>query len=418
MPKGRLLLFTFAAGCFAVAVNFAAASDWPRFRGPNGSGIASDVTIPVEWTAKNILWKVDLPGQGNSSPIVAKGRIFVQSASKDGTDRVLLCLDAKNGSTQWVKKVAGRALKGKIHKLNTLASASPAVDAERVYAVFWDGANQIINAYTQDGKPVWTRDLGPFTSEHGAGASPIAIGDKVYFNNDQDTKAELLCIDGKTGNTVWTVNRPFHRACYSSPFLRTFSDGRKPELVVATTTGITGYDPDTGAQHWNWEWKFKTKLLLRTVGSPVYDNGVLFANSGDSPRGVRYLVAVRLGENSPQQIWENVKDFPYMSTVLVHGKHVYCVNDQGVAGCYEAETGKRAWFERLEGDFVSSPVLINGKIYVTNELGDVYVIAANPASFQVLAKNSLGELVRATPAVADERLFIRGERHLFCIGQP
>jgi outer membrane protein assembly factor BamB len=415
MPKGRLLLPCLVAGCLVVAVNFAGASNWPRFRGPNGAGCANDRTIPVVWTDQHILWKVELPGLGNSSPVVWDGRVFVQAASKDGAERMLVCLDARDGSTQWVQKSPGKAVK--IHKLNTLASASPGVDAERVYALFWDGARQVLNGYTHSGQQLWTRDLGTFASEHGAGASPIPIGDKVYFANDQDGKAELLCLDGRTGSTIWSVNRPFHRACYSSPLLRTFPDGRKPELVVASTKGITGYDPDTGALHWNWEWDFKTKLLLRTVASPICENGLVFATSGDSPAGPRHMVAIQPSGSTATLVWENLKDFPYMSTILAHGKHIYFVNDKGRAGCFEAATGKRAWYGLLEGDFTSSPVVIDGKIYVANDYGDVYVIAANPDSFQLLHKNSLGESVRATPAVADERMFIRGARHLFCIGK-
>jgi len=422
MPKGRLLLPTLVVASIAVAVNLAGASNWPRFRGPNGTGNADDRTIPIQWTDNNILWKVELPGPGNSSPVVWNGRLFVQSTSKDGSERMLLCLDVKNGLTHWVQKMPGKAVK--VHQFNTLASASPGVDAERVYAVFWDGARQIMSAFTHDGTKVWTRDLGTFKSEHGAGASPIPIGDKVYLNNDQDGKAELLCLEGKTGNVVWSVHRPFHRACYSSPLLRTFADGRKPELVVVSTKGITGYDPDSGAQHWNWEWDFKTKLLLRTVASPIYEHGIVFATSGDNPTGPRHMVAVRPGDNSPSLVWENLKDFPYMSTMVAHGKHLYFVNDKGTAGCYEAETGQCAWFmredavgHRLEGDFTSSPVVIDGKVYATNQEGDVYVFSANPASFQLLAKNSLGEPVFSTPAVADERLFIRGKQHLFCIGK-
>jgi outer membrane protein assembly factor BamB len=415
MPKGRFLPPSLVVGCLLVAVNIAVASNWPRFRGPNGTGIANDRTIPVVWNSNNVLWKVELPGAGNSSPVVWNNRLFVQSSSKDGAERMLWCLDVKDGSTQWVRKMPGKAVK--IHKLNTLSSASPAVDAERVYAVFWDGGKQILNAYTHDGNPLWTYDLGDFKSEHGAGASPIPIGDKVYFNNDQDGKAVLYCFDGKTGNVVWSVQRPFHRACYSSPILRSFADGKKPELVVVSTKGLTGYDPDTGSQHWNWEWDFKTKLLLRTVASPIYQDGIVFATSGDSPAGPRHLVAVRPGDNSPSLVWENTKDFPYMSTVVAYGKHLYFVNDKGRVGCYETLTGKAAWFELLEGDFTSSPVVIDGKVYVANDYGDVYVFAADPASFQLLAKNSLGESVRATPAVADERMFIRGARHLFCIGK-
>jgi outer membrane protein assembly factor BamB len=377
MSKGRVLFPSLVFACFVVVVNLAAASNWPRFRGPNGTGHSDALTIPIKWDDQSILWKIELPGPGNSSPVVWNGRLFVQAASPDGNERMLLCVDTKDGKIQWVQKLEARPYK-KLHKLNTHASGSPGVDAERVYAVFWDGAKQFLNAYTHDGKPVWSKDLGIFTSEHGAGSSPIPIGDKVYFNDDQDGKATIRCFDGKTGETVWAVNRPFHRTCYSSPLLRTFPDGRKPELIVVSTKGITGYDPDTGVQHWDWQWDFKTKLLLRTVASPIYEHGIVFATSGDNPTGPRHMVAVRPGDSAPSLVWENLKDFPYMSTMVGYGKHIYFCNDKGTAGCYEAETGKRAWFERvdsagnrLEGDFSASPVVIDGKVYAINDKGEV-----------------------------------------------
>jgi outer membrane protein assembly factor BamB len=412
MLQGRHSLPIIVAVCVVFTVSIADASNWPRFRGPNGTGIANDKEIPVEFSGKNMLWQVPLPGLGNSSPMVWNDRLFVQCASKDGKERMLLCLDVKDGSTKWVQKMP--AAGARIHKKNTLASSSPGVDADHVYVVFWDGNKIFLNAYTHNGHPAWTRDLGTFSSEHGAGASPIPIGDKVYFANDQDGKSLLMALDAKSGKTVWAKERPAYRACYSSPFVRELPNGKGTELLVVSTMGITGYDPATGEQRWNWQWKFKSKQPLRTTASPVFDHGMLFACSGDGG-GDRHMVAVKLGD-TPTLVWENRKEFPYVPTMLSHGQHLYFVNDKGFAGCYEAETGKKVWFERLEGDFTASPVLIDGKIYAANEQGDVFVIAAAP-TFQLLAKNALGELIRATPAVADQRLFIRGQQQLFCIGK-
>ncbi len=174
-------------------------------------------------------------------------------------------------------------------------------------------------------------------------------------------------------------------------------NGGPTELIVDTTKGITGYDPDTGKKLWNWEWVFKQKTVLRTTGSPVCENGILFANAGDSPAGPRHAVAIKLGD-PPTLLWENLKDFPYISSLLAYNNHVYFVSDDGMAGCYEAATGKRVWLNRLEDHFSSSPILIDGKIYVVNDYGDVFVFAADPSSFKQLAKNSLGETVCATPA--------------------
>jgi outer membrane protein assembly factor BamB len=413
MPLGRVRLLLVVTVCFAMTVLSAAAADWTRFRGPNGSGIADDMDIPIKWNAQNMLWKAPMPGPGNSSPIVWKEHVYVQSASKDGKERLVICLDVQDGRALWSRSVGGKGKKATIHAKNTYASASPGVDAERVYVVFWDNVDQYLNAYTHDGEPLWSRNLGPFQSQHGAGASPIPQGGKVYFTLDSDSRAVLYCLDGKTGSTIWSQDRPHFRACYSSPIFHELPD-KSHELIVVSTMGITGYDPDKGTKRWNWDWKPIDKPL-RTTSSPVLANGILVATGGDSPAGPRHAVAVKLGAN-PTKVWEGTKDMPYVPSMLAWGNYVYFVNDAGFAGCLEAATGKKIWYHRLAGEFSSSPILVNGKIYAVNEDGTVFVMTAAP-TYQLLATNTVDETVRGTPAVADHRLFIRGQDHLFCIGK-
>jgi outer membrane protein assembly factor BamB len=394
----------------------AAADNWSRFRGPNGTGVAADMEIPIKWDQENgILWKVPMPGPGNSSPIVWGKRLFVQAASSDGKQRWLLCLDANDGKVLWQRDVPGS--KVKTHAKNTLASATPATDGERVYAAFWDGKNVAMVAYDFDGNLVWRRELGKFVSQHGAGASPVVYGNKVFFNNDQDGSAALLALDAKTGKTAWQAPREAYRACYSSPFLLDRPGGGS-DLIVASTGGITAYNPDNGHVNWHWVWSFD-RMPLRTTGSPIAAHGMIFACSGDGG-GDRHMVAVRLenggGVTRPVLAWENKKIVPYVPTLLVRGDYLYFVNDNGYAGCYIARTGEKVWYERLQGTLTSSPVLIDGKIVAPTEDGDVYVLAAEPM-YRLLAKNSLGERIGASPAVADHRMFLRGQEHLFCIGK-
>src|SRR5262249_43809549 len=153
--------------------------NWPRFRGPNGSGTAADKDIPVAWTDKDILWKTALPGVGNSSPIVWGDRLFLQSASRDGKERMLLCVDANSGKVLWSKSAPGS--RARIHPKNTLASGTPATDGERVYAAFWDGKHLSLAAYDFKGELLWNKDLGEFVSQHGAGHSPVVWRDHVYL---------------------------------------------------------------------------------------------------------------------------------------------------------------------------------------------------------------------------------------------
>jgi outer membrane protein assembly factor BamB len=405
-----LLIYIFLFAGLAIADN------WPRFRGPNGSGIGTDQQVPVKWSKDNILWKVPVPGDGNSSPVIWGDRLFVQSATGDG-ERLLLCLNVKDGKPLWSRTMTGsKAVK---HQKNTYASSSPAVDGERVFSAIWDGNNIWMHAFDLDGHPLWKRDLGPFVSQHGAGASPVVFHDKVYYAMDQDGKSTLLCLDARKGHTIWEKPRPDVRASYGAPFIWERIKGT-PELVVASTPEVTGYDPDTGDIHWRWAWKHTTPLPLRVVASPVFWGDTVYANAGEGGKN-RGLVALKVtGDEKQAKValsWQNKKDFPYVPTILAHDGLLFYFNDVGAAGCFQAKNGDRLWVERLGAPFTSSPVLAGGKLYAANEAGEVFVLAASPA-FTLLAKNELGERVRATPAVAGNRLFVRGRYHLFCIGEP
>ncbi len=398
------------------SISVSDAADWPRFRGPNGTGIAADKDIPVQWNEKDgILWKVPIPGVGNSSPIVWGKRLFLQSSATDGSARQLLCIDVTNGKELWTQSVPGK--RARINDRNSWASSTPATDGERVYALFWDGESNRLHTYDFDGKPLWDHSFGGFKSQHGAAHSPIVEGGKVFVAHDQDGASELVALDAKSGKLVWEKPRKPFRTCYSVPFLLT-TPGRAPELIVASTAGITSYDPETGGTNWEWTWTFD-RSPLRTVGSPVYGQGLVFATSGDGS-GDRHMIAVKAGGKgdvtSSNLVWENKKVFPYVPTMITWGDHLYSVNDFGIAACNVASTGEEVWTKRLGGNVSASPVLIDGKIYVCTEAGEVYVIAAEP-KFKQLARNSMGEGVMATPAVADGRLFFRGKTHLFCIGK-
>ena len=393
------------------------ADNWARFRGPNGMGVSNDKGIPDQFDEKNgILWKIPLPGPSNSSPIVWGKRLFVQTTTKDAKTRLLMCLDSANGKTLWSRSIP--ASKAHTHDKNTLASATPAADGQVVVAAFWDGKDIILAAYDFQGEKLWDKNLGSFTSQHGAGASPIIYKDKVIFVNDQDGTSQVLVLNKKTGDIIWQAPREAFRACYSAPFILE-KKGFEPELIVTSTKSIRSYQPDKGTVNWNWTWTF-SGMPLRTTGSPIYAHDMIFACSGDGG-GDRHMAAIGLeGGGSKTQtktLWENKKDFPYVPCLLSRGDNLYFVNDKGFAGCYAMKDGKQIWYKRLpEATFTSSPVLIDGKMVAASEEGDVYVLAAEP-TYRLIARNTLGERVRATPAVADNRLYIRGQYHLFCIGK-
>jgi outer membrane protein assembly factor BamB len=195
---------------------------------------------------------------------------------------------------------------------------------------------------------------------------------------------------------------------------------KTPELMVTSTTAITSYNPETGKPNWYWNWTFK-KDPLRTIASTSYADGMLLAMSGDGS-GERLMVAVAIkGDGKDERgelAWSNSKEFPYVTCPIIKGEHVYFANDLGRVGCFVAKTGKKLWFETIpDTKFYASPVMIDGKIYAPGERGDVFVFAANAKEYQQLARNSMGEIIRATPAVANGALYLRTEKHLYCIGK-
>jgi outer membrane protein assembly factor BamB len=415
-PCSRSLRLAFALVAACAALSAARADNWPRFRGPNGTGVAADKGIPVKWGDGDFLWKAELPGVGHSSPVVWGDRLFLQTGGAKGEGRALLCLDANTGKQLWSSAAPGGTARK--HDRNSFASSTPATDGRLVYAVFWDGRDVSLSAYDMQGKPLWKQDLGGYTSQHGPGMSPVVHDGRVFVNDDQDGAAAFLAFDAATGKPLWRAERKAFRACYSTPFVR-----RKPgggdELVVASTAGLTAYDPRTGAENWAYDWTF-SGMPLRTVGSPLEAAGLIFAASGDGG-GARQFIAVeppaKSGER-PKLAWasEDRGTCPYVPTVLARDGKLFIVHDKGNLVCADARTGEQVWGKNLRCLFTASPVLIDGKIYAPNEQGDVYVFEAAP-TYKLLAKNSLGELVFASPAVANGRLYVRGKQHLFCIGR-
>ncbi len=389
------------------------AADWPRFRGPNGTGVVEG-RVPTQFDLKtDVAWKAKLPGVGNGSPIVVGDKVFLQAASDDGSGRMIVCLSAKDGSEVWTYTAAGKA--AKTHAKNSLASGTPCSDGERVYAAFWDGAAITLHATDTSGKKAWAVPVGPFKSQHGAGHSPVVVNGVVVFNYDQDGGAELLGFDAKTGERKWAVKREPHRACYSTPFVR--ADGGKTELVVATTTTIDGYDPATGKANWSHPvaWDNPAKKL-RTIAQPVWAGGQVVMTTGDGD-GSRYMLAVRPDGSTAAKTWELKKNIPYVPGPLVSGDHLYWVGDDGKAGCANIKTGEVKWSaEQVLTTAVSaSPILVGDTILAFAETGKAVAFDASPKGPGDGKKSDLGEPVFATPAAADGKLFVRGGTHLFCI---
>lgn len=405
----RLLLLSLLALALALAPS--AAGDWPRFRGSNGTGTSPDPLPPID--ARAPLWKVAIPGKGVSSPVIADGKLYVQSATDDGSKRLLVALDAATGKALWTADMPGQNTKR--HAKNSLASGTPAVAADRVFCVSWDGEAISLHAFSTAGKPLWQQPLGTFVSQHGPGHSPAVYGNLVYVNVDQDGAAVLKAFDAATGEPKWAVERKPYRACYSTPFLLE-RPGKPAVLVVGTTAEVTGYDPASGKVVWahphGWSGGLKP---LRAVAAPVWAGGRVVCSFGDGD-GSRYMTGIDPDAPPPAKAWDLRKGGPYVPCLLAADDLVFWIGDKGTAACAEAATGKVLWEERVsDKDVTASPVLAGGEVFAVNEAGRWFVWKAG-REFELVRKGEVGEPVLASPALAGGRLYVRGDKHLFCFG--
>jgi outer membrane protein assembly factor BamB len=391
------------------------AQDWTRFRGPNGTGISRATTIPTRWSPQDINWKVELPGNGQSSPVVWGNKIFLTSTSGTEGQRSVYALDTDQGELLWEWKTEFDLYRQ--HQYNSFASSSPAVDAERVYVCWTTPDQYILMALTHQGEVVWKRDLGPYSSQHGGGTSPIVYEDKVILANDQKDEREgqsfLIAVDAATGKTVWKTPRRSVRAAYSTPCVYN-PPGEKPSLIFNSWThGISAVDPDTG----NVLWQYDQAFDKRSVSSPVLASGVIIGTCG-SGGGGNYVVAIRPGNRQgkqPELAYEIRRAAPYVPTGIAWKGWVFLWNGSGIVTCIDAPTGEVRWRERVPGDYFGSPVCVDGRLFAISTNGDVVVLKASD-QFRQLAVNSLGEKSHATPAIADGVMYVRTWGHLYSIG--
>jgi outer membrane protein assembly factor BamB len=392
----------------------AAAQEWTRFRGPNGSGISLAQTIPTKWSAPHLRWKTALPGVGHSSPVLWGQRLFITSADEATGRFYILALDAQDGSVLWRREFPFTPFPK--HQYNSFASSTPTVDAERVYVAWTTPAHHTLAAFDHAGRTLWELDLGPFVSQHNGGTSPILHDGKVILANEQDGESFLAAIEAATGKWRWKTPRVASRAAYSTPCLWTPPKGKPVLIFNSQSHGISAIDPDTGGV----VWAFSQAFDKRSVSSPVIAAGLILGSCG-SGGGGNYLVALRPGDPAagrpPELAWQVRRSAPYVPTSLAVGELVFLWSDGGIVSCVHAPTGEVKYQERVGGDYFGSPVWVDGRLFNVSAGGEVVVVKA-AEDFEVLARFALNELCRSTPAVANERMFIHTASHLWCIGQP
>jgi outer membrane protein assembly factor BamB len=402
--------------CFLVLLTTVAASraeNWDRFRGPNGAGQSDARTIPSQWKPENTLWKQSLPGVGHSSPVIWDNTLFTMSADPQSGQQMVLAYDATSGQPLWERKFDVPS--HHINDLNSLASSTPAVDGVHVYAMWLSGERVMLLAFTHAGDEVWRRDIGAFDEGHGFGKSPIVVDDLVIVANDSEGESAVVALDRLSGDVRWTVPRPSGITAYATPCLLDTSAAKKQLLTLSTASGLTAVDPQSGDVLWH---GFRDELTQRCVASPIVAHGLVFVLCGQGGNG-KLIIAARPGDESqpPQEVYRIQQSVPQVTTPIVADNLLFLWHDRGVASCYDAATGKQHWKERVGGDFHSSPIAIADRIFCASRTGDMIVLAASP-KYQLLARNDLGEPCHATPAVAHDRLYIRTEKSLLCIGDP
>jgi len=418
--RPRLLPFSFAVAFVLplIVTLDIHAQEWTRFRGPNGSGIGHITGLPARLTKADYDWAVKLDGIGHSSPVVWGQKLFLTLLEKDGRHREIQCRDTRSGKLLWKWKTGLQ--KHNLHRYNDFASSTPTVDKDRVYAVWGSGTTTQAIALNHDGELQWRRQWPGFTSDHGFATSPVLIGGKLIFHTDAlaEKKSYVIALNPETGESAWQFERVTkggqdvkHITAYNTPIAVT-SGGIETIVALQTNDGWKGLDPANGEV----VWAYAGNYTLRTVGSFAESDGILFATFGSGGQGKNATALKMNGTPAPDVLYElGIKDgLSYVPTPLIYKDRLFIWGDGGVLCCRDLKTGKEIYRERVSGNFFSSPIFADGKIYCASRDGELVCVAAE-GPFQILGRSRLESGVNATPAIANQRLFVRTDTHLFSV---
>jgi outer membrane protein assembly factor BamB len=425
-----------------------APAGWPSFRGPAASGIDDGAPTPATWNVeegKNVLWKTPIPGMGHSSPVVWGNRLWVTSAIRKEGDAPLkpglygdiapveddstyrwqvYCLDRRSGKILWERTACEGVPKIRRHPKATHANPSVATDGKRVIAFF---GSEGLYCYSVEGKLLWKKDLGVLdagfflvpAAQWGFGSSPIIDGEKVIVQCDVQKDPFLAAFRITDGQEIWRTPRD-DVPTWSTPTV--VREGGRAQVIVNGYRHVGGYDTATGKELW----RLKGGGDI-PVPTPVAGHGLVFITNAHGRMAPIYAIRtnaagdISLPEDQDTNqfvAWSRPRDGSYMQTPLVYGDCLYVCRWNGILSCYEAQTGKQLYDERLGSGttaFTASPVAAKGLIYLPSEDGDVHVVRAGP-QFQSLGVNSLGEVCLATPAISAGTLYFRTRDHLVAIG--
>lgn len=436
------IAISFACAGLGLLAKSATAGDWPQWRGPDGSGISNEKNLPSEWSpTKNIKWKTPIEGRAHSSPIVWGNRIFVTTAiegaevagakaakhmlgekefvhpdsigaNKKHTFKVL-AIDRDSGKILWQATAWEGTPYDDRHRKSSYAASTPATDGKMVYAFF---GTEGLYAYDFKGKPAWKAHVGNIaTLGMGAATSPILFENLVIVQADEDNgeASVIVAFDKKTGKEVWKQSRKGLQVSWSTPLL--VRTANRAELIASGTEFVISYDPATGKELWRHK-----GVESNAIPSPVANNEFVYLVAGYP---AKIAMAIRLGQSgdltgTPNAAWKYAKGTAYVPSPILYGDYLYLTTDRGILTAIDAKTGEVKYEGGripIPATFTASPVAFEGKILMTSEDGDTFIVKAGP-KHEVIGTNSIGEPVYASPAIADGRIFIRGEKNLYAIG--
>lgn len=417
-------------------------ADWTQWRGPDGQGVSSEESFPLEWgPTKNVLWRTEIPGIGQSSPVIASGRVYLTTAVEGtpipgaravkhtlegeefvhpdsvGADRSqtlrVLCLERDSGAILWDRKVREGIVYDGRHRKGSFASPTQVTDGERVYSYF---GSEGVYCHAKDGNELWRSSVGMIaTLGMGVGSSPVLHGGLIILQRDEDNgeSSAIVALRAETGEEVWRTRRKV-QVSWTTPVI--IRSGARPALFAAGTELLAAYDPANGLELWR-----ARGLESNAIHTPLHGDGLVIASAGYPAKRVIALRAEAAGDvtDGSTVAWTYTKGTSYVASPLLHRGHVYLVSDRGVVSCLDARTGKVRYDDgRVPAPamITSSPVAYGDRVLITSEQGETFTLRAGE-KFEVAATSSVGEPVHASLALSGGKIFIRGTRHLFCIAE-
>lgn len=417
--KRHIAIIALLTLCFTTALH---AEDWPSFRGPRGNGISSERSAPTTWDAnKNIKWKTALPGPGNSSPIVSKGRVFLTCAQDKGKTRSLYCFDRNSGKELWVRSVQVDEVEP-THSTNPYSASSPAADGQRV--VVWHGTGGVL-CYDYEGNQIWKADLGKFEHMWGYAASPVIHKGQVILNAGPGKRVFMTALDLATGKSNWKTPIDFtgdgqKRAdggpvgTFATPVIIT-RDGQD-QIICPTSSHLIAYDPANGKVIWSADGLQGAKGDV-AYSSPIIADDLCIYLAGYGGPGLAIKLGGKGDVTTSHRVWRQDSVLQSIgSGVYVNGYLYNPTASSGTMQCIDPRTGEEMWKDRDKGGAHWGSITAVGDIlYVTAQSGSTLVFKATPKAFEPIALNDLGEKSNATPAVSGGQIFIRTNEHLYCI---